>query len=99
MTTPAAEAPGMAADLFDAIEAGDIEAVQRIVDRDPSQASTRNDAGLSAVLAAAYRHRRDIVHVLLAASPPLDVFDASASGDLERLGELLDADGSLATAY
>jgi ankyrin repeat protein len=85
--------------LFLAIEAGDAETVRRLIDRDPALAGARNDAGLSAVLAAQYRHHREIVSLLLGAGPELDVFDAAAVGDADRLAELLATDPALVNAY
>ncbi|MGH9224245.1 MAG: ankyrin repeat domain-containing protein [Acidimicrobiales bacterium] len=79
-------------DIFAAIEAGDSDQVHAIVAGDPSAAAARNEAGLSAVLAALYRHDLDAVRAILAANPPLDLFDAAAVGDSSRLAELLDAD-------
>lgn len=86
-------------ELFDAIDAGDLDRVAAIVTAEPALASARNAAGLSAVLAATYRHRADIAAVLLATSPELDVFDAAAVGDTARITELLDGDETLASAY
>jgi ankyrin repeat protein len=86
-------------ELFRAIEGGDVEQVQKLVAADPACASTRNGNGLSAVLAATYRHRADLVAILLAANPVLDAFDASAVGDIDRLRELLDTDREAATAF
>lgn len=86
-------------ELFGAIEAGDDVRVAQIVADDPEAASAHNPAGLSAVLAAIYRHRRDLVDVLLAAEPEMDVFDAAAVGDVGRLSALLDGNPSLAGAF
>jgi ankyrin repeat protein len=85
--------------LFQAIEAGDLDQVQELVGANPALASARNERDLSPVLAATYRHRHDLVEVLLAARPELDVFDAAAVGDTARLVALLDADPSLASAF
>src|SRR5438270_13307228 len=85
--------------IFDAIEAGDVESVRALLDAEPALAAARAQDGLSAVLAAQYRHQHDVVAALLAASPPLDVFDAAAVGDVDRLAELLEADPSSANAY
>lgn len=85
--------------LFDAIDAGDVEAVRELVASDPRLASARNDDGLPAVLAALYRHDAAMVDALLAAGPELDVFEASAVGDVVRLRTLLDADPSQMNAY
>ncbi len=62
-------------------------------------AAARDDEGLSAVRAALYVHKQDVADVLLEAKPELDVFDAAAVGDVDRLTELLDADGDLVNAY
>ena len=86
-------------DIFAAIQAGDVDAVQALVEADPSVAAARNDAGLSAILAATYRHQYEIVGVLLAAEPQLDVFDAAAVGDTTRLAYLLDADPAAVNAF
>ena len=86
-------------ELFEAIEAADADRVRALIDSDPSAAAARNEAGLSAVLAAQYRHQHQIVEMLLGAAPTLDIFDAAAVGDCRRLAELLDEDPSLVNAY
>ena len=85
--------------LFEAIAAGDHDGVRTALEADPSAAAARNDAGLSAVLAAQYRHDGQLVDLILAAGPELDVFDAAAVGDTDRLRALLDGDPSLVDAF
>jgi ankyrin repeat protein len=51
------------------------------------------------VLLALYHQRRDVVDALLAADPPLDVFDAAGLGRADRLRELLAADAAAANAW
>src|SRR5688500_4904872 len=87
------------ATFFESIKAGDIEAVRAAVKDDPSVAAARDDDGRSAVRAALYIHNQKLVDVLLEAKPELDVFDASAAGDVDRLTELLDGDAGLIGAY
>ena len=87
------------ATIFESIKAGDIDAVKAAVADDPSAASARDENGLSAVRAALYAHKQDVADVLLEAEPELDVFDAAAVGDVDRLTELLDEDGDLIQAY
>ena len=87
------------ATIFESINAGDIDAVRAAVKDDPSVAAARDDDGRSAVRAALYVHKQDVADVLLEAKPELDVFDASAAGDVDRLTELLDADADLIGAY
>jgi ankyrin repeat protein len=87
------------ADVFEAMESGDVESVRALVSKDPAAASTRDQEGLSAVLHALYRGREEMVAVLLAAGSELDVFDASAVGDTDRVKALLHADPELVNAW
>ncbi len=87
------------ATIFESIKEGDIDAVRAAVKEDPSVAGARDENGLSAVRAALYAHKQDVADVLLEAEPELDVFDAAAVGDADRLTELLDADGDLVNAW
>lgn len=87
------------ADLFQAIQSGDVERVRALLAATPSLAAARNEAGLSAVLAACYRHNRAVVDTLLAAQPDLDIFAAAAVDQPERVRALLAQDPDLATAH
>jgi uncharacterized protein len=86
-------------EVFDAIEQGDVERVRELADADPSAASARGDDGVSALLQARYYGRGDMVDVLRAHRPELDVFEAAAVGDLARVRAHVDADPALAHAY
>lgn len=86
-------------DLFEAITAGDAERVKALVTRDPSLASARNSAGVSALQQARYQSRLDIVDTLVATGHELDVFEAASLGDARRLSALVDADPARATAF
>lgn len=79
-----------AEDLIAAVEAGDLDAVRALVADHPDLAAARDPDGLSAVRAARYRGAMAIVNVLLAASPPLDIWDAAAVGDAARAAAILD---------
>jgi ankyrin repeat protein len=83
------------ATFFESIWAGDVDAVRSAIREDPSAASARDDKGLSAVRAALYGRHQDVAEVLLEAKPDLDVHDAAAAGDVDRLTELLDADADV----
>jgi ankyrin repeat protein len=86
-------------DLFTAIDAGDRSQLAAILAAAPDRATARNAAGLSPVLYASYRGRGDLVPILRAANPALDVFDASAVGDAARVREVLEEDANRARAY
>ena len=54
---------------------------------------------MSELLQAIYRGDQARADELLASGPELDVFEAAAAGQTERLRELLDQDASLANAW
>ncbi len=87
------------ASIFESISAGDVDAVRAAVGEDPSTAAARDDKGLSAVRAALYAHEHDVADALLEAGPELDVFDAAAAADVDRLTDLLDGDPDLVNAW
>jgi ankyrin repeat protein len=79
----------MGEDLIAAVTTGDAARVASIVADDPALASTRDDAGISALMLSRYRSNREVTDTLLAADPELDVFEAAALGYLDRLRERL----------
>jgi len=85
--------------LFEAIAAGDKDAVAELVDVRPELAEMRNDVGLSPVLHALYNGKPDLAERLLNANPALDVFDAAAVGRTRGMEELIDAEPHLAGAW
>lgn len=87
------------ATIFEAIQAGDVDAVKAALADDPSAAAARGDGGISPVRAALYAHRQDLADAILETGPELDVFDAAAVGDVDRLGELLDKDPDQVNAW
>ena len=82
--------------LFDAIAAGDEDALREELERNPDSAGERNVDGLSPVLFALYQGQVDLVDPILDANPALDVFDAAAVGRTRGLEELLEAEPELA---
>ena len=88
-----------AQEIFDVIRAGDKARLQTLLATDRQLVNTRNDQGHSPVLIAQYHHKEDLLAVLLAARPTLDVFDAASVGRTDRVAELLDADPTLVNAY
>lgn len=77
---------------------GDLAPLVDLLGEQPALAGARDAAGVSLVLQARYRGRLDAVDAVLAAGPPIDVFDAAGLGRAERLRALLDDDPALATA-
>jgi uncharacterized protein len=81
-------------DLDDAVQAikdADVARIRKLLEGNPLLAAMRTSEGLSVLTTAAYYGREEIVRLLLATDPPLDIFEASTVGDTERVEELADA--------
>ena len=87
------------ASIFDVIRAGDKTGLEALLAAEPGLVNVRNERGHSPVLIAQYHHKGELVGVLLAAGPVLDVFDAASVGRTDRVAALLDADPALVNAY
>lgn len=77
-------------EFFAAIQGGEAAEVEAALEADPGLASARNEDGVSAVLMALYMRQEEIFDLLLERSPELDLFEAAAAGDTERLKQHLD---------
>src|SRR5262245_8353227 len=62
-------------EIFDVIRAGNKARLETLLASDRQLVNVRNESGHSPVLIAQYHHKHDLVAVLLAAGPTLDVFD------------------------
>jgi uncharacterized protein len=85
--------------LFEAIEADDVEEVRRLVAEEPSLANARDAHGVSALMRALYRMNLGLVDAVKDHVDELDVFEAASFGDLDRLTTLLDAEPAIVTSY
>jgi uncharacterized protein len=70
--------------IFELIDAHDVDAIRELVARDPAAAATHDEAGLSAVMRAAYRGG-DVLAAVQAADPPLGPFDRIVVGETDGL--------------
>lgn len=84
-------------DIFSAIMSDDLEAIEAMLEAAPWRAARHEHR--SPILLAAYRHRRDALDALLRRQPPLDVFEAAATGAIEAARRLLADRPGLAQAY
>jgi hypothetical protein len=71
--------------LIEAVKAGDVARVQSIVTANPASSSGRLPSGESPLMSALYRGHREVMRLLLDAGAELDVFAASATGNVEAL--------------
>lgn len=93
-------APGEPAErLVQAVRQGQAGEVQLLVESDPSLASARDVSGVSAILLALYHGRPEIARWLASRRTDLDVFEAAALGDLDRVNALVSAEPSVVNAW
>jgi ankyrin repeat protein len=85
--------------LFDAIKAGKVDEVRQLVTADPALTKARDASGASAVLVAAYNMKTDVVNALLELGAPVDIFEASVLGKVDRIQEILKTSPARASEY
>lgn len=86
-------------DVVAAIHAGETEKLRAALEANPSLASSKDERGVSAVMHAYYRGRRDIAEIILASRADLDVFEATASGREQTVAEILERNAAEARAW
>ena len=87
------------AEVFAALAAGEGDRLRTLLEAHPDLVNARNDSGDSLLLTAAYTGRKELFELLLEKGAGVNVFEASALGLSDRVGEFLGADPSLANAY
>ena len=88
----------MSISFFDAIRQGNRYEVERQLIVDPSLTLTREN-GLSPIMVAAYYSQREIASFLADKTVVLTIFEASATGKINRVIRLLAHDPELVNAY
>src|SRR6266705_1136213 len=90
----------MRADEFlDAVKKNESARIGQLLEAQPSLANARDKDGLSAVFLALYRGNKQAAQEIASRKSDLDVFEAAALGNLDRLKTLIDHDASLVRAY
>jgi ankyrin repeat protein len=88
-----------AAKFFQVIQARDVVAVKRMLAAEPELVSARNDKGQSALLLTVYGGNKELCELLQAQGIPLELHEAAALGQLERVKQLVDEMPSEAKTY
>jgi uncharacterized protein len=86
-------------DFFAAIRSGDFATVQTMLAVEPGLAAARNEQGQSPLLSAIYSGRSDIRDALFARGVTLEIHEAAAVGDLERVKQLVEKNAALANSH
>ena len=72
---------------FELLGKGDMDGLRRLLEDDPACAEARDANGVSLLMHALYRGRRDLAN-LIVSKKTLDIFEASSLGRLDRLRQL-----------
>ena len=86
-------------EFIDSIKKGDLAKVRELLKRDPSLIKATAKNGASAIQVAVYVRQKPIADLLLATGVELNIFEAAATGQLERVRELLKKNPELIHAY
>lgn len=86
-------------EMIAAVQAGAVEKVRELLDQERGLAAARDGAGVSAIMHALYRQRKDIVEMLAKAKPDLDIFEAAALGNTTRVARLIEGDSASVNSY
>ena len=86
-------------EFFEAVKAGSVAEVRRLVRETPALAGARDANGVSALLLAMYHGKRDVAAALVELGAPVDIFEASAVGLVDRLKTLVAEDPARVSAY
>lgn len=85
--------------IIEAVKQGDVARVNQLLASDPALADARNENGVSAVLLATYYGRNEIAQVFLSRGARLDIFEAAAVGQAERVEAILEREPELVNAF
>ena len=81
-----------AKELFEAIMQGDGAQVEQLLAKNPEFAGARTESGISAVLLAMYYNQPEIAQRLTQSVARLNIFEAAAVGNIDRVAEILKDD-------
>jgi ankyrin repeat protein len=87
------------ADVIAAVHVGDLEKIKSLLQDDPSLAASKDERGVSALMHAYYRGRKDIAEVILNSRLDLDIFEAVATGRADSVATILARDSAQANSW
>src|SRR5438552_10322438 len=86
-------------EFLTAVRQGDVAKVNDFLKTDRSLAGTKSAEGVSAVLLALYHQKKEVVAALLGTGVELNLFEASATGQEERVKALLEKQPNLVKTH
>jgi uncharacterized protein len=85
--------------FFEAVKSGETGMVAALLDEDSGLLGAHSPDGLSAVLMAVYYNQPQVAELLVERGAPLDLFEAAATGRLERVEALVEEQMEGVNAY
>jgi ankyrin repeat protein len=85
-------------DVIAAVQAGDVDMLKELLTEDRALAGARDAGGVSALMHALYRRRKDMVDALRGAGLEFDVFEATSVGRSDLVAEMIERNPRLAFA-
>ena len=82
-----------------AIRHGETAKVRALLQQNPALVKASNERGITAVLMSVYAEQPEITKLLLASGMELNIFEAAATGNIERVRALLKENPALIKAY
>jgi ankyrin repeat protein len=89
----------MSQEFIEAATKGDVEKVKEMLGVDPLLAQSKDQNGISVILKATYYGKRDVVEVLVASGVQLNLFEAAATGQTDRVRTLIQEDPAVVNTY
>jgi ankyrin repeat protein len=89
----------MKEEFLNAVIQGNVAQVKEMLKANAALAYAKDSKGLSAILKATYYGKKEVVAVLLASGIELNIFEAAAAGQTERVAALTKQDASLANTF
>lgn len=85
--------------FFDAIKAGRTDEVRSLAQAQPNLMQARDANGASPILVAIYNQKKEVADLLVTLGAPVDLFEASALGRVDRIHKILQLAPQRASEY
>ena len=85
--------------FFDAIKGGLVDEVKQLIRQNPALSGARDTSGASAVLVATYNMKPEVVTALVELGAPIDIFEASVLGKVDRIREIVEGNPDRVTEH
>ncbi len=86
-------------EMLEAVKSGDVSRVKQLLGADPGLANARAESGESAFLLSLYYGHAAVKELLLSSGAVLNVHEAAAAGELERVKALITASPNLLSSF